>query len=92
MTDNIVNEIRVTTTADDIQLRVVEFDKVLERILNHFPEDTRIWDLTAAVRDGLFHLQQAIHGLDIIDFTSSFEDPWIDNLEEEESNKRRSDL
>ena len=66
------------------ELEIVKFDTVLDRIQKHFPEDTRTWDFVAYARDSIFRLQQALHGLDVIDFTSAFEKPcwWVDFVEE----------
>jgi hypothetical protein len=57
------------------ELEIVRFDTVLDYIQNYFPQDTRIWDFVAYARGSIFRLQQALHGLDIIDFTSVFERP-----------------
>jgi hypothetical protein len=59
-----------------LEHEIVKFDSVLDRIQRHFPSDVRIWDYIANTRDALFRLQQSLHGLDVIDFTSAFEKPW----------------
>jgi hypothetical protein len=58
------------------ELEIAKFDTVLDRVQKHFQEDTRIWDFVAYARDSIFRLQQSLHGLDIVDFTSAFEKPW----------------
>lgn len=72
----------------ELEHEIVKFDRVLECVLRYFPEDTRIWDSVANSRDALFRLQQSLHGLDVIDFTSAFERPcwWVENFEEEARN------
>ena len=72
---------------ETLELEIVKFDKVLDRIQTYFPEDTRVWDFIADSRTALFRLQQAIHGLDIIDFTRAFEKPWWVGQFIEEGNK-----
>jgi hypothetical protein len=70
----------------NFELEIVRFDTVLDDIQNYFPQDTHIWNFVAYARDSIFRLQEALHGLDSIDFTSAFGRPWwVDQFIEEEN-------
>jgi hypothetical protein len=50
------------------------FDAVMDRILKVIPEDLKVWDRIAEVRDAVFRLQQQLRGCEI----AVFAEPWID--------------
>ena len=71
---------------DNLEHEIIRFDTILERIQKLFPTDTRVWDFIANTKDAIFRLQQSLHGLDVIDFTSAFEKPWwVDDFIDEEN-------
>lgn len=84
MKDNNPKNIKISKLAN-FELEIVRFDRVLDRIQRYFSEDTRVWDFVVYARDTLFRLQQSLHGLDVIDFTSAFERPcwWVESFVEE---------
>lgn len=86
MEDSNNKEISVSKL-ETLELEIVKFDKALDRIQAYFPEDTQIWDFIADSRTALFRLQQAIHSLDVIDFTRASEKPWWVDQFIEEGNK-----
>jgi hypothetical protein len=86
MKDSNDQDINISRVAS-FELEIVKFDTVLDRVQKHFPEDTRIWEFVAYARDSIFRLQQALHGVDIIDFTCAFEKPWWVDQFMEEGNK-----
>ena len=61
---------RVTKFDDEIR----RFDAVMDRILKVIPEDLKVWDRIAEVRDAVFRLQQQMRGCEIAVFC----EPWID--------------
>ena len=77
MMDSDDHDINISRLAS-FELEIVRFYTVLDRIQDYFLEETRIWDFIANTREWMFRLQQAMRGLDMIDFTSSSADPWID--------------
>lgn len=61
---------RLTKFEDEIK----RFDAVLDRILRVMPQDVKVWDRVAEVRDAVFRLQQQLRGCEI----AIFAEPWID--------------
>jgi hypothetical protein len=50
------------------------FDAVMDLIQKFMPDDCKVWDRIAVVRDAVFKLQQQLHGVEIEVFAA----PWID--------------
>ena len=50
------------------------FDTVMDLIQKFMPDDCKVWDRIAVVRDAVFKLQQQLHGVEIEVFGA----PWID--------------
>jgi hypothetical protein len=73
------NELNISKLVE-LRLEIVRFDKVLDEIQQHFPEDVLIWDNISVVRDSIHRLRQCLHGFPEIDNTSmqGDKDPWID--------------
>jgi len=56
------------------------FDIIMDLIQKHLPEDLKVWERIAGVRDSVFKLQQQLRGIEIEVFAA----PWIDPEEEED--------
>jgi hypothetical protein len=50
------------------------FDTVMDLIQKFMPDDCKVWDRIAVVRDEVFKLQQQLRGVEIEVFAA----PWID--------------
>ena len=50
------------------------FDTVMDLIQKFMPDDWKVWDRIAVVRDAMFKLQQQLRGVEIEVFAA----PWID--------------
>ncbi len=50
------------------------FDTVMDLIQKFMPDDCKVWDRIAVVRDAVFKPQQQLHGVEIEVFAA----PWID--------------
>ena len=50
------------------------FDTVMDLIQKFMPDDWKVWDRMAVVRDAVFKLQQQLRGVEIEVFAA----PWID--------------
>jgi hypothetical protein len=50
------------------------FDMVMDLIQEFMPNDCKVWDRIAVVRDAVFKLQQQLRGVEIEVFAA----PWID--------------
>jgi hypothetical protein len=50
------------------------FDTVMDLIQKFMPDDCKVWDRIAVVRDAVFKLQQQLRGVEIEVFAA----PWID--------------
>lgn len=74
-----------------LKKEIVKFDGRLEHAQNRSQHDLQLWDFFGAARDALFQLNQALHGLNIIDFSRSHEDTfWVNEwLEEQEQQQQR---
>ncbi len=46
----------------------------MDHIQKFMPDDCKVWDRIAVVRDAVFKLQQQLHGVEIEVFAA----PWID--------------
>lgn len=66
-----INFCKLASFEQEIRL----FDTTLEDIQNHFAEDTQMWDFVSYARDSIYRLQQLLHRVDKIDYTSAFEKP-----------------
>jgi hypothetical protein len=52
------------------------FDTVMDLIQKFMPDDCKVWDRIAVVRDEVFKLQQQLRGVEIEVFAA----PWIDQI------------
>jgi hypothetical protein len=50
------------------------FDVILDLIQKHNPDNVKVWDRIAAIRDDVFKLQQLLRGVEIEVFAA----PWIE--------------
>jgi hypothetical protein len=77
--DNKHQELRVSKLAK-FELEIVRFDTILDSIKNYFAADSRVLSLVASSRDVIFQLENAMFGLDVVDFCCALsEDPRIDH-------------
>ena len=55
------------------------FDIILDLIQKHNPDNLKVWDRIAAIRDDVFKLQQLLRGVEIEVFAA----PWIDEPDDD---------
>jgi hypothetical protein len=68
----------VTSVAEDTKSKnlkfvkldeeIVRFDRLLEELQDHVPEDMRAYQAIVSARDYIFRMQQIMHGVEIMDF------------------------
>jgi hypothetical protein len=73
--DNNNKDISISKLAN-LKLEIVRFDTQFSTAYRRCFLQTLVWDFIANTRDTIFRLQQSLHGLDNIDFTSGFERPY----------------
>jgi hypothetical protein len=64
------------------------FDVTMDLIQEHMPEDLKVWDRIAVVRDAVFKLQQQLRGVEI----EVFAEPWIEPLDDKKHDNSSSSL
>jgi hypothetical protein len=57
-----------------LEEEIARFDSVLVRIQNLMLDNLRVYEYVVQTRDAIFRLQQAMRGLEIIEFA----EPWLD--------------
>lgn len=57
-----------------LESEIRRFDRVMDLIQKFMPDDCKVWERIAVVRDAVFKLQQQLRGIDIEVFAA----PWID--------------
>lgn len=57
-----------------LESEIRRFDTVMDLIQKFMPDDSKVWDRIAVVRDAVFKLQQQLRGVEIEVFAA----PWID--------------
>jgi hypothetical protein len=57
-----------------LEQEIASFDSVLDWIQKLMPDNMRVYDYVVQARDAIFRLQQAMRGLEIIEFA----EPWIE--------------
>ncbi len=57
-----------------LESEIRRFDTVMDLIQKFMPDDWKVWDRIAVVRDAVFKLQQQLRGVEIEVFAA----PWID--------------
>jgi hypothetical protein len=73
-----------------LEQEIAHFDCVLDWIQKLMPDNLRVYDYVVQTRDAIFRLQQAMRGLEIIEFSA----PWIepnDLFWEEEQERNKED-
>lgn len=70
--EDTVNKLKNITKLASLHLiehEIIQIDNVLERIYELFPTDPQVRIFSARVSDALFELEQALHGMNVVDFT-----------------------
>jgi hypothetical protein len=68
-TTNNLKKLANLASLQSIEYEIIQIDNILERVHELFPTNPQVRIFSARVSDALFELEEALHGLDVANFT-----------------------